>query len=175
MLLTNSVFQTFASLGECTEPLYFADHNALVIKLMYLVAHVCEGNEEICVSCKLTADRFIPYWFVFLSQYRGNNFIYDLQMPIMASGVSLTSLAILFYIGESFHLTVMEVSHAIYRLEWYRYPRNVQRLLILMILRAQEPFYLSAFDIVEVNLRNFLGVSELNRLPTLLRPTIQTW
>lgn len=95
-------------------------------------------------------------------------------MPIMASGVSLTSLAILFYIGESFHLTVMEVSHAIYRLEWYRYPRNVQRLLILMILRAQEPFYLSAFDIVEVNLRNFLGVSELNRLPTLLRPTIQT-
>lgn len=53
----------------------------------------------------------------------------------------------------------MDLSDTVYQMEWYRYPRSVRRFVLLMILRAQKPFYLSAFGILPLSLEVYVGVS----------------
>lgn len=96
-------------------------------------------------------------------QYSGTDYIYDLQMPFLGMSAPLCLSFIYFYIGEEFHSLLMDMSDAIYQTEWHRYPPSVQRYLLLMIMRARRPFYLSAYGIVTMNLPNFVGVCTLDR------------
>lgn len=93
-------------------------------------------------------------------QYRGNNFLYDLQVPILASVFPLVLLAILFYLGQKFHMNALNLSGAIYQSEWYQYPHRVQRCVLLIMIRSQQPFYLSGYGMIELHLENFVSVSE---------------
>lgn len=80
-------------------------------------------------------------------------------MPITASICPLILLFIFFYLGQQFHSSLLGLSDTVYQTEWYRYPRSVRRFLLLMILRAQKPFYLCAYNILALNLENYVGVS----------------
>lgn len=46
----------------------------------------------------------------------------------------------------------------IYQSEWYKYPRSMRRFIELMIMRAQKPFYLSAYGLMICTLENFIKV-----------------
>lgn len=98
--------------------------------------------------------------YIVTFQYSGSVTIYDLQIPFLASVFPLILLAGLFYLGQKFHTISMRMSDAIHQIEWYHYPHSVQRFLLIMILRSQQPFYLSAYGIMELNMENFVGVSD---------------
>lgn len=93
-------------------------------------------------------------------QYSGTEFFYDVQMELIAGAFPLTLLFICFFIGQQIHSNAMGLSDAIYQTEWHRYPSNIRRILQFMILRAQRPFHLSAYGVIEVNLENYVRVSE---------------
>lgn len=82
-----------------------------------------------------------------------------MQMPIINIGFHLQLLFILFFIGQKLHSELMDLNGMIYNSHWYRYPRSVQRFVFILMMRAQQPFHLSAYGIMECNLRNFVGVS----------------
>lgn len=52
-----------------------------------------------------------------------------------------------------------DLSDQIYQTEWHRFPRSVRRFVQLILMRAQKPFYLSAFDMMTLNLKGFVCVS----------------
>lgn len=83
----------------------------------------------------------------------------DLQLPIAGTACSLLLLFAMFYVGQRLHSSLMDLYDVIYQLEWYRYPRKVQRLLLFTMMRAQQPFYISAYGVMPCDLENFLGVS----------------
>lgn len=64
-----------------------------------------------------------------------------------------------FDLRQKFHSNVMDLGSAIYQTEWYRYIRNVQHCILLMIMRSQQPFYLSAFGVMALNLNDFVRLS----------------
>lgn len=78
----------------------------------------------------------------------------------MTSTFFLNALAINFYLGQNFHTNSMDSSRAIYDTKWYQYPRSAQRFVLIMLMRTQLPFYLSAYGVLELNLENFVIVSK---------------
>lgn len=81
-------------------------------------------------------------------------------MPMVGTVFPLILLAILFYLGENFHTISMNLTDVIYQMKWYQHPGSVRRFLVIMMIRSQQPFYLSAYGIMKLNLENFLRVSE---------------
>lgn len=77
----------------------------------------------------------------------------------MASIFGLIQLFIYFYIGQKFHTNLIELSDAIYQVNWHQYPLKVRRFVQLLILRSQRPFYLSAYGVMELNLMNYVKVT----------------
>lgn len=84
------------------------------------------------------------------------------MVPMISSVFPLILLALLFHLGQIFHLNVLELSGAIYQLKWYQYPCSVRRFVLLMMIRSQQPFFLSANGVMALNLENFVGVSTSN-------------
>lgn len=84
------------------------------------------------------------------------------MFPIADALLTLQFLFVVFYIGQKLHSNLLELSDEIYQLEWHRYPRSLRRCAQLMMIRAQRPFYLSAYGIMPFTLANFVRVS-LNR------------
>lgn len=82
------------------------------------------------------------------------------QVPILSICLSLQAIFNLFYFGQNVHSGLMDLSDMIYQSEWYRYPCSVQRFVLLMMKRAQKPFYLSAYGVMRCNLENFVRVSK---------------
>lgn len=83
----------------------------------------------------------------------------DLQAPILAILFSLQLIFAFFDIGQKMHSDLMDVSDMLYQSEWYRYPCSVRRFVLLMMIRAQQPFYLSAYGVMRCTLENFVRVS----------------
>lgn len=83
-----------------------------------------------------------------------------MQVPILAFSSFMIILAFLFYMGQRFHSNLMHLSVAVYQSEWYQYPRSVQCFVLLMMMRSQQPFYLSAYGMMRLNLETFVGVCE---------------
>lgn len=81
-------------------------------------------------------------------------------LPIAGIATTLNLLFFLFFFGEILHTDLLELSERIYQSEWYRYPVCTQRFVLIMIMRAQHSFHVSAYGIVRCNLENFVGVSE---------------
>lgn len=106
------------------------------------------------------SQQFISINFQLDFQYSGDAFFYDLQMAFLASIFANNLLCIFCVLGQVFRTKLIDLSDTIYQSEWYRYPRSVQRLLHLMVMKSQQPFDLSAFGIIALNLENYVGVSE---------------
>lgn len=94
------------------------------------------------------------------SQYDGVASFYAMQMQLMVIAYLLQLIFVFFYLGQMLHTSLDDLSDAIYQSEWYRYPRNIQKFVLIIILRAQQPLHISAFGIMQCNLANYLGVSE---------------
>lgn len=46
-----------------------------------------------------------------------------------------------------------------YGMHWYEFPVKRQFIIIQMVRRAQKPFYLKGYDIVDCSLTTFLNVN----------------
>lgn len=53
----------------------------------------------------------------------------------------------------------LSVAEITYNIHWYKLPVKKQRFVQMMIRRAQKPFYLKGYDIVECSLSTFLKVN----------------
>lgn len=95
-------------------------------------------------------------------QYSSSISTLDLQISIVSILFSLKMLFICFYVGQKLHSDLMGLSDMIYQSDWHRYPPSVRRFQLLMMMRAQQPFYLSAYGVVRCTLENYIGVSEFN-------------
>lgn len=80
-------------------------------------------------------------------------------MPILGTVAPLVIMFIYFYLGQKFHTDLMDLSDAIYQTKWYRYPSNVNRFVLIMMMRSQQPYFLSAFGAIKLNFVNFVHVS----------------
>lgn len=97
-----------------------------------------------------------PWWsqyFQYLTTF------FDLLMPICIVIFGLLVQYILFYFGEKLHSDLMSLKNITYQTKWYRYPYKIRLFVLMMMVRAQKPFYLGAYGIIELNLMNFLVVS----------------
>lgn len=83
----------------------------------------------------------------------------NMQYAILEITFLIEMLFIFFYFGQILHTNLIDFSDTIYQSEWYRYPRSVQRFVLIMIMLAQKPFYVSAFGIIRCNLESFVAVS----------------
>lgn len=54
---------------------------------------------------------------------------------------------------------IYSVSDLVYNVQWYRFPTNEQRLLILIIKRAQKIILLDGYGIITCSMITFLQVS----------------
>lgn len=90
----------------------------------------------------------------------------------MAVVVPLITLAIFYYLGQRIHSNMMDLSDTIYQTEWYQYPRSVRRFVLLMMMRSQRPFHLTANGLIRMNLENFVRVSKLYLLLSEQLPNI---
>lgn len=103
---------------------------------------------------------FVIFNFNFLDfKYSAAISFLDLQLAMNAILYELVFLLFFFFIGEKLRLDLMNLADMIYQLEWYRQSRYGQRFIILMMMRAQQPFHLSAYGIFQLELRNYLSVS----------------
>lgn len=93
-------------------------------------------------------------------QSEGSNFFTDLQSAKLCVVCALSSLAIYYFLGQEIHSDLLQLSDDIYQSEWYHYPRSVRQFVWLMMLRAQQPFFVSAYGVMELNLENYLAVSK---------------
>lgn len=80
-------------------------------------------------------------------------------LPIAGMASALNLLFIFFYFGQILHTNLNNVSEMIYQTVWYRYPHRVQRFILIIMVRARRPFFISAYGVMHCNLENFLGVS----------------
>lgn len=86
--------------------------------------------------------------------------MYDMAFPILAIIFNMTGLAIVFFLGQRIHTNMMSIADGLSQTMWYKCPLKVQRIILLMIMRSQQPFYLTAYGVVDLTLQNFLVVSE---------------
>lgn len=110
-------------------------------------------------------SQFIATWITSILQflqYWDESSIFDLQFPINILLSSLFDLFILFYIGQKLRSDLADSIDKIYATEWHRYPCSVRRHVLLMILRAQKPFTITACWCIPMNLEAYVGVRSLN-------------
>lgn len=93
------------------------------------------------------------FWFQFGSQ------LYEVAFPFLGVILALELLFAVFCFGQMLHSTLIDLNDLIYQSQWYKHPRVVQRCLLLMLTRAQKPFYISAYGFMRCDLGNFVGVS----------------
>lgn len=97
-------------------------------------------------------------------QYSGTSFISELQMPFCTSVLTLIFMFIFYYMGQMWHSRLMNFSDLIYETKWHRYSCPLRPIVLLMMMRSQQPFYFSAYGIMALNFENFVNVSKY--LPT---------
>lgn len=101
------------------------------------------------------------HYFLFKSfQYDRTAVFYVMILPIAGIATTLNLLFFLFFFGEILHTNLIDLSEMVYQTEWYRYPVCIQRFVLIVIMRAQHSFHVSAYGVVRCNLENFVGVSK---------------
>lgn len=111
-------------------------------------------NWKLIAHCTGSCDP-IPFHF----QTMNGMSLSDLLMPICMVLFGLLLLQILFFFGEKLHFDLIHLNDMVYQSKWHRYPYKVRIFVLLVMMRAQRPFYLSAYGIIELNMVNFLQVS----------------
>lgn len=154
-----STTQMPAAIGRCDKYDDFYHNRTIHSPCMLLYANSGKGTlTTLTYPSRALWSRFSNKFIVDL-QYTGNDSFFDLQMPYLAGILTLLLLLIYFYIGQKIHMDLMSLRDAIYLTEWYGYPLKIQRYIHFMMLRSTQPFYLSAYGIMQLNLENFVGVS----------------
>lgn len=99
-----------------------------------------DQDEVRLINSSLLIFKFQVYFSILKIRYSGDALFYDLQMAFLASIFANNLLCILSNLGQVFSTRLIDLSYAIYQSEWYRYPRDVRRLVQLMIMKSQQPF-----------------------------------
>lgn len=102
---------------------------------------------------------FAFFWLFKLFQF---NEIGETFYPMAVIISELETLFIFFYFGQMCHSNLINLGDLIYKSDWHHYPHSVQRCVLMMIMRAQQPFYISAYGIIRCDLETFLAVSRKN-------------
>lgn len=98
----------------------------------------------------------------FYFQYSAGIAPFDMQLTISVIAYELLLLFALFFAGNKLHSDLMELHDMIYQSAWYTQSSRVQRLLLLMMIRAQRDFYIGAFGLMKCDLQNFVGVERFS-------------
>lgn len=127
--------------------------------------HVCvpaiAGNGEYVESVNFNCgavfcDEFFKLFWEF--QHDESASVIGMIMPITVIACFIELLFFYTYFGQILHLGVSHFGGSIYESECYRYPVRVQRFVLMMMMQAQRPFYISAYGIMRCNLELFVGV-----------------
>lgn len=141
-------------------------------------------KHDYCGDCSTTS---IGYMFWFVHHWEGPGFViwngqrkllilivyrilqfstkipyFDLQMSTCAIGYDITLLFFLFLLGSKLNSDLTNLCDTAYQSDWYRQSRSARRFVLLMMIRARQPFYLSGYGVIVLNLRNFIGVGDRN-------------
>lgn len=144
MHVTMGRLDEFSELCDCNT-VRCGDHHILV--------HFGNGEARISFSPHaMTTNSSI------LFQYLDRTTISKLFVPIMGVVLYPSFLFIFFYSGQMLHSNLMQLNELICQSEWYRYPSTVQRSIVMMMRRAQQPFYLSVYGVVTLRLDNYVKV-----------------
>lgn len=73
--------------------------------------------------------------------------------------VIIANIFIYCYFGQNVTTKFSEVADIFYELHWYDYPMTEQKYVIMMLTRAQRPFYFSGYFISSCSLPTFKLVS----------------
>lgn len=95
--------------------------------------------------------------FIFLLQMLEHVTIQALR-PIAFTIVPIFILFLLCYVGTEVSSKVTCVANSAYNMDWYNFPLKLQTFVLLIMIRGQEPFYLSGCGLMSCTLNNFLQV-----------------
>lgn len=82
-----------------------------------------------------------------------------IQMPILVTTSLLEILFAYSFFGQILHTKLADLNDAIYQSKWYQYPPCAQRIVLIMTLHVQKPFYIGAYGLLHCKLANFVDVS----------------
>lgn len=78
----------------------------------------------------------------------------------IALGYLMKILFLYCFFGNKLTDDLLSMNDLVYESEWYHYPVQTQRYLILIMARAQQPFYISAYNVMPCTLENYGKVNE---------------
>lgn len=76
-------------------------------------------------------------------------------ISVLAYSVLLFTI---FFAGEILHSNCLQLSDIIYESEWYRYPHDIKRSILIVMIRAQQPYHLSIYGILKFRSTKFVEV-----------------
>lgn len=65
------------------------------------------------------------------------------------------------WLGSIIALSALQINNAIYNSIWYSQSIDVQKSILLMIIRSQKPFYLTGYHMLRSSLEDFGNVNNL--------------
>lgn len=74
-------------------------------------------------------------------------------------GIIVANIFVYCYFGNLVTIKLAEIADASYSMLWYKYPLQQQKYVILLLVRAQRPFYLTGYFRTSCTLERFTGVS----------------
>lgn len=163
----NLIEAQFMSIASNDFPIRFRFLDRL-IDVMNMVIFVMIPPYSMCASFGIFIIAMVRKYLIVKSQseiilvhfqHASSNFFSDLQMSFLASIFGLSMLFAFSYVGQKIHSDAMDLGNVVYQTKWYRYPLKIQQYLRLMLLRSQQPVHLSGYGTMQLNLRNYVGVS----------------
>lgn len=83
----------------------------------------------------------------------------ELFQGAMALSASYIWLFVFCYFGEKVTGAFDKLSDCIYQTDWYRFPVELRKYVVIMLLFAQKPVYMLAFKKFQCTLRTFEQVN----------------
>lgn len=68
------------------------------------------------------------------------------------------SLLVYCFFGEIVATANFSVTNALYDTKWYRFSYEQKRHMILAMIKSQQPFYFSGYNIINASLENLAAV-----------------
>lgn len=77
---------------------------------------------------------------------------------IMVQGTFLLQLSLYSFIGDYLKCQMEEIGLSIYQNTWYKFPAELTRNLIFIIMRTESPVILQAGNFIVINLSTYMGI-----------------
>lgn len=87
-----------------------------------------------------------------------HNFTFNILLNLNSFFTQILFNYISCYYANDVTIKALSAAEVVYDIHWYKLPANKQLFIQLMIERAQKPFYLKGYDIVDCSLATFLNV-----------------